>query len=171
MASKYSDLSLTFCIPLLFFEKSLMSLSYLNVVQCLQVIIDSSCLHVVIPTWTISQTTFCDWSSRSWSNLIINYIFSFDSLILFQSWRIINIYFCLLVFEQLNEINTYLAFAFSQVKEHLEIFANIKGVKDDCLENVVIEMAEEVSSLYSLRELGPLITRLLFSIFDEIVLK
>ncbi|KAL7097878.1 hypothetical protein ACP275_10G171500 [Erythranthe tilingii] len=30
------------------------------------------------------------------------------------------------------------------VKEHLEIFANIKGVKEDCLENVVIEMAEEV---------------------------
>ncbi|KAL7138460.1 hypothetical protein ABFS83_10G166000 [Erythranthe nasuta] len=30
------------------------------------------------------------------------------------------------------------------VKEHLEIFANIKGVKDDCLEDVVIEMAEEV---------------------------
>ncbi|KAI3471608.1 hypothetical protein Pfo_028258 [Paulownia fortunei] len=30
------------------------------------------------------------------------------------------------------------------VKEHLEIFANIKGVNEDCLENVVIEMAEEV---------------------------
>ncbi|KAG8371966.1 hypothetical protein BUALT_Bualt12G0017800 [Buddleja alternifolia] len=30
------------------------------------------------------------------------------------------------------------------VKEHLEIFANIKGVNEDCLENVVIQMAEEV---------------------------
>ncbi|XP_042053846.1 ABC transporter A family member 1-like isoform X2 [Salvia splendens] len=30
------------------------------------------------------------------------------------------------------------------VKEHLEIFANIKGVNEDCLENVAIEMAEEV---------------------------
>nr|AMP82925.1 ABC transporter A family member 1 [Catalpa bungei] len=30
------------------------------------------------------------------------------------------------------------------VKEHLEIFADIKGVDKDCLENVVIEMAEEV---------------------------
>ncbi|KAH6832483.1 ATP-binding cassette A1 [Perilla frutescens var. hirtella] len=30
------------------------------------------------------------------------------------------------------------------VKEHLEIFANIKGVSEDCLENVAIEMAEEV---------------------------
>ncbi|CAA0837437.1 ABC transporter A family member 1 [Striga hermonthica] len=30
------------------------------------------------------------------------------------------------------------------VKEHLEIFANIKGVNEDCLENAVIEMAEEV---------------------------
>lgn len=30
------------------------------------------------------------------------------------------------------------------VKEHLEIFANIKGVNEDYLENIVIEMAEEV---------------------------
>ncbi|KAL0383532.1 UNVERIFIED_CONTAM: ABC transporter A family member 1 [Sesamum calycinum] len=30
------------------------------------------------------------------------------------------------------------------VKEHLEIFANIKGVNEDCLENVATEMAEEV---------------------------
>ncbi|XP_047959280.1 ABC transporter A family member 1 [Salvia hispanica] len=30
------------------------------------------------------------------------------------------------------------------VKEHLEFFANIKGVNEDCLENVAIEMAEEV---------------------------
>ncbi|KAK4412941.1 ABC transporter A family member 1 [Sesamum alatum] len=30
------------------------------------------------------------------------------------------------------------------VKEHLEIFANIKGVNEDCLENVVTDMAEEV---------------------------
>ncbi|CAA2979777.1 ABC transporter A family member 1 [Olea europaea subsp. europaea] len=30
------------------------------------------------------------------------------------------------------------------VKEHLEIFGNIKGVNEDYLENVVIEMAEEV---------------------------
>ncbi|KAK4485446.1 hypothetical protein RD792_008087, partial [Penstemon davidsonii] len=30
------------------------------------------------------------------------------------------------------------------VKEHLEIFSNLKGVNDDCLDNVVTEMAEEV---------------------------
>ncbi|XP_073045871.1 ABC transporter A family member 1 isoform X1 [Primulina eburnea] len=30
------------------------------------------------------------------------------------------------------------------VKEHLEIFSHLKGVNEDCLENVVIEMAEEV---------------------------
>ncbi|GFP92211.1 ABC transporter a family member 1 [Phtheirospermum japonicum] len=30
------------------------------------------------------------------------------------------------------------------VKEHLEIFANIKGVNEGCLQNVVTEMAEEV---------------------------
>ncbi|KAL3632486.1 Phospholipid-transporting ATPase abca1 [Castilleja foliolosa] len=30
------------------------------------------------------------------------------------------------------------------VKEHLEIFANIKGVNEDCLQNVVTEMVEEV---------------------------
>lgn len=35
------------------------------------------------------------------------------------------------------------------MKEHLEIFANIKGVNEDCLENVVIEMAEEVSCFHS----------------------
>lgn len=33
-----------------------------------------------------------------------------------------------------------------QVKEHLELFANIKGVKADLLDNVVSGMVDEVSS-------------------------
>lgn len=41
----------------------------------------------------------------------------------------------------------------SQVKEHLEIFADVKGVNQDCLENVVIEMAEEVSCFHSCKNL------------------
>ncbi|KAL0453116.1 UNVERIFIED_CONTAM: ABC transporter A family member 1 [Sesamum latifolium] len=55
------------------------------------------------------------------------------------------------------------------VKEHLEIFANIKGVNEDCLENVATEMAEEVIILdeptsgmdpYSMRLTWQLIKRI-----------
>lgn len=37
-----------------------------------------------------------------------------------------------------------------QVKEHLEIFANIKGVSEDKIDSVVTEMVDEVSYPYSL---------------------
>ena len=40
--------------------------------------------------------------------------------------------------------------ALSQVKEHLEVFANLKGVKEDSLERVVAEMIDEVSTLHYL---------------------
>lgn len=35
---------------------------------------------------------------------------------------------------------------YCQVKEHLELFANIKGVQADLLDNVVSGMVDEVSS-------------------------
>lgn len=43
---------------------------------------------------------------------------------------------------------------FSQVKEHLEIFADLKGVSEDSKEKAVTEMVDEVSFSLSIIEIA-----------------
>lgn len=43
---------------------------------------------------------------------------------------------------------------FSQVKEHLEIFADVKGVPEDAKERAVTEMVDEVSFLSTIARIG-----------------